>query len=156
MKPLLRKILRVLPDKAYVHLLYLKTHGSFLNLRCPRTFDEKLQWYKLFYRDPLMVTLTDKYEVRKYLEANGHGGLLNDLYGVYDRVEEIDLDALPGSFVLKATHGSNMNIICRDKQDLDWARCRARMADWLRTDFFYSGRSGPLMRSPASPSPGRM
>jgi len=140
MKPLLRDILKILPDKAYLHLLYLKTHGRFLRLRHPRTFDEKLQWYKLYYRDPLMVTLSDKYEARKYLEARGHGGLLNDLYGVYDRVEEIDLDALPRSFVLKATHGSNMNIICRDKEDLDWRRCRSLMADWLRTDYFYSGR----------------
>jgi len=140
MNHLLRKISRFLPDKTFVRLLYLKTHGSFLHLRDPRTFDEKLQWYKLYYRDPLMVTLSDKYEVRKYLDANGQGALLNDLYGVYDRVEEIDLDALPESFVLKATHGSNMNIICRDKGDLDWRRCRTLMADWLRTDYFYSGR----------------
>jgi hypothetical protein len=140
MKRLLRWISRILPDAAYVHLLYLRTHGRILNLRRPRTFDEKLQWYKLYYREPLMVTLSDKYGVRKYLESKGHGGLLNELYGVYERAEDIDLDTLPGSFVLKATHGSSMNIICRNKQDLDWEMCRSRMADWLRTDYFYSGR----------------
>jgi hypothetical protein len=140
MQPLLRKLARLLPDKAFVHLLYLKTHGHFLHLRDPRTFDEKLQWYKLYYRDPLMTALSDKYEVRKYLEAQGHGGLLNELYGVYDRAEEIDFAALPPRFVLKATHGSNMNIICRDKASLDQDGARALMKRWLQTNFFYSGR----------------
>jgi hypothetical protein len=131
---------RLLSDKAYVRLLYLKTHRRFLRLGRPRVFDEKLQWYKLYYRDPLMTTLSDKYEVRKYLQARGFGHLLNDLYGVYDRVEEIDLAALPSSFVLKATHGSNMNIICRDKRDLDWDGARAVMRNWLRTNYFHAGR----------------
>jgi hypothetical protein len=140
MKLLPRNIMKILPDKAYVRLLYLKTHGHFLHLRHPRTFNEKLQWYKLYYHDPLMVTLSDKYQVRKYLEAQGHGCLLNELYGVYDRVEEIDPDALPERFVIKATHGSNMNIICRDKRKLDWKKSCTRMANWLQTDYFYSGR----------------
>ena len=140
MKHFLRRLTRVLPDKAYVRLLYLKAHGHFLHLRHPRTFNEKLQWYKLYYRDPLMTTLSDKFEVRSYLEANGYGGLLNELYGVYDRAEEIDLATLPASFVLKATHGSSMNIFCRDKKTLDWEKCRTLMAQWLRTNYYYSGR----------------
>ncbi len=140
MRQLLRALSRALPDKAYVQLLYLKTHGHFLHLRRPRTFDEKLQWYKLYYRDPLMTTLSDKYEVRKYLEAKGHGGLLNELYAVYARAEQIDLSALPDSFVLKATHGSNMNIICRDKNDLDPEKCRVLAERWLRANFFHTGR----------------
>jgi hypothetical protein len=140
MRQLRRMLLRALPDEAYVRLLYLKTHGHFLHLRRPRTFDEKLQWYKLYHRDPLMTTLSDKYEVRKYLMAAGHGGLLNELYGVYDRVEEIDLAALPRRFVLKATHGSDMNIICRDKRALDWDAARARMRRWLQTNYFRTGR----------------
>src|SRR4030042_4883875 len=103
MKQLLRRLTRVLPDKLYVQLLYLKTHGRFLRLHRPRTFDEKLQWYKLYYREPLMTPLSDKYEVRKYIEDKGLAGILNELYGVYDTAEEIDLSTLPNSFVLKAT-----------------------------------------------------
>jgi hypothetical protein len=140
MKRLLRWLSRALPDKAYVRALYFRSHGRFLSLRHPRTFDEKLQWYKLYYRDPIMTTLSDKYAARLYLEAAGHGALLNELYGVYERVEEIDLAALPERFVLKATHGSNMNIFCRDKKMLDWDAARARMRRWLQTDFFHSGR----------------
>jgi hypothetical protein len=140
MRRFLRRLLQILPDKAYVHLLYLKTHGHFLHLRRPRTFDEKLQWYKLYYRDARMTTLSDKFEVRDFLRAGGHGGLLNELYGVYDNPDEIDLSALPEQFVLKATHGSGMNIICRDKKSLDWEKSRGLMKQWLRSNYFYSGR----------------
>ncbi|MCJ7523773.1 MAG: glycosyltransferase [Candidatus Aminicenantes bacterium] len=140
MKKFLRRLARVLPDKLYVQFLYLKTHGRLLRLHRPRTFNEKVQWYKLYYRDPLMTTLSDKYEVRKYLQAKDYGRLLNELYGVYESADEIDLATLPASFVLKATHGSSMNIICRDKKNLDWGKCRTLMDRWLRTDYFYSGR----------------
>lgn len=140
MKRFLRWISRALPDKAYVRVLYFRSHRRFLSLRRPRTFDEKLQWYKLYYRDPLMTTLSDKFAVRLYLEAGGHGGLLNELYGVYDRAEDVDFAALPARFVLKATHGSGMNIICRDKRSFDANGARALMKRWLRTNYFYSGR----------------
>lgn len=140
MRRFLNAISRVLPDAAYVHLLYLKAHGRVLNLKRPRTFNEKLQWYKLNCRAPLMTVLSDKYAVRGHLESAGYGGLLNELYGVYDRVEEIDLDALPERFVIKATHGSSMNIICRDRRALDWDRCRRELRRWLRTNFYFSGR----------------
>jgi len=140
MKRITRGLSRSLSDAAFVHLLYLKSHGRFLSLRRPRTFNEKLQWYKLHYRDPLMVILADKYAVRRYLEAAGHADLLNELYGVYDRVEEIDFDSLPQRFVLKATHGSNMNIICRDKKTLDREECRVVMKNWLATKYYHSGR----------------
>ena len=135
-----RRLSRWLPDAAYFQLLYLKYHGRVLHSRRPRTFNEKLQWYKRYYRDPLMTTLADKLAVRGYLEARGHGHLLNELYGVYDRPEEIDFDQLPESFVLKATHGSNMNIICRDRKHLDLEKSRAEMRSWLARDYYHSGR----------------
>jgi len=140
MKRFTRRLSRWLPDAAYFQLLYLKSHGRVLHSRRPRTFNEKLQWYKRYYRDPLMTTLADKLAVRGYLEAHGHGHLLNELYGVYDRPEEIDFDQLPESFVLKATHGSNMNIICRDRKRLDLEKSRAEMRSWLATDYYHSGR----------------
>jgi hypothetical protein len=140
MERIIPRLLRVMPDRLYVQLLYLKTHRRFLCLRRPRTFDEKLQWYKLYYRDPLMTTLSDKYEVRGYLQAAGHGNLLNELYGVYDSPMEIDFASLPRSFVIKATHGSGMNIICKDKAGLDWQKCRASLDRWLATDYFHCGR----------------
>lgn len=135
-----RRLARLLPDSAYLRLLYRRAHGRWPDLRRPRTFDEKMQWYKLHYRDPLMTTLSDKYAVRLWLEARGHGRLLNELIGVYDRPEEIEPAALPERFVIKATHGSNMNLICRDKGALDWGGASSAMRRWLRRDYYDSGR----------------
>jgi hypothetical protein len=140
MKRILWKLLRILPDKLLIRLRYLKVYGCLPNLDTPQTFDEKIQWYKLYYRDPLMTDLTDKFAVRKYIEGNGLAAILNKLYGVYDRVDEIDFSRLPKSFVLKATHSCGMNIICKDKNNLNWDKCCRTMNKWLKTNYFYAGR----------------
>ena len=129
-------LLRALPDRAFIKLKCLKKDGFLPDLRNPRTFNEKLQWYKLYYRDPLMTRMADKYEVRKFLEDKGFSGLLNELYGVYDSVKDIDFNRFPNSFVLKATHGTAMNIICKNKADLDLEKCCAVMNGWLKKNHF--------------------
>lgn len=133
-------ISRLLPDKLRVSLLYRKAYGHFPDLENPRTFDEKIQWYKLYYHDPLMTDLADKFAVRQYITSIGLAAILNELYGVYDSVDEIDLSKLPDRFVLKATHGCDMNIICKDKHHLNWSECRRDMNEWLKINFYYSLR----------------
>jgi hypothetical protein len=135
-----RKFLNILPDKLFINLFYWEAYGYFPNLNDPKTFDEKLQWYKLNYRVPLMTTLTDKYEVRRYLEDKGFAGILNELYGVYNGVDEIDFSTLPERFVIKATHGSSMNIICKDKESLNWETCCHLMNKWLKRNYYHLGR----------------
>jgi len=134
------RLSRYLPDPLFVTLQQLRHTGRFLNLRNPRTFTDKLQWYKLYYRDPLMTRIADKLEVREYIREKGFAGLLNELYGVFDSVDTIPLASLPPSFVLKATHGSSMNIICRDKRSVDWAASLARMQGWLDTNVYELAR----------------
>lgn len=136
----LKKLLRFLPDRLFVDLQYFKTYRRFPDLNHPRTFDEKLQWYKLYYRNPLMTVLADKYEVRKYLESKGLSGILNELTGVYDNAEAINFAALPKSFVIKATHGSDMNIICKDKEKINWKESCSLMNEWLKINYFIIGR----------------
>ena len=138
-----RKCLNILPDKLFVNLFYREAYGYFPNLNNPKTFDEKLQWYKLYYRVPLMTTLTDKYEVRLYLEDKGFSGILNELYGVYNSVDKIDFSKLPERFVIKATHGSGMNIICKDKESLNWETSRRLMNKWLKRNWYHFGREWP-------------
>jgi hypothetical protein len=140
MKEIKRRFARCLPDWVFINLLYRKRYGNFPNLTNPRTFDEKLQWYKLYYHDPLMTTLTDKYTVRGHLAKKGFAGILNELYGLYSSPDEIDFSQLPKRFVIKATHGSNMNLICNDKATLDWGRCCATMDKWLKTSHYMAGR----------------
>jgi hypothetical protein len=140
MKQILWTILRILPDKLMINLRYLKVYGCFPNLENPRTFDEKIQWYKLYYHDPLMTDLTDKFAVRKYVESKGLAPILNELYGVYNSADEIDLSKLPDSFVIKATHGWNMNILYKDKKNIKWDECCRKMNRWLKTNHYYRAR----------------
>jgi hypothetical protein len=129
-----------LSDYLYVNLLFWKTYRRFPNLKNPRTFDEKIQWYKLYHRSPLMTRMADKYEVRSYLNEIGYSEILIDLYGVYDNAEAIDPAKFPDRFVMKATHGSGMNLICRDKSRLDWSECRNTMNGWLKQCHYSLGR----------------
>ena len=92
-----------IPDKWMVSLQYKIKTGRKLNLKNPQRFTEKLQWYKVYYRDPIMKQCVDKYEVRKYVEECGLGSILNECYGVYSSPDEIDFGKLPDSFVLKDT-----------------------------------------------------
>ena len=136
----MRQLWRYLPDKLFVSMQYLETYGRFPDLKNPRTFDEKLQCYKLYYRNPLMAVYSDKYKVREYVASQGFGGILNELIGVYATADAINPATLPNSFVLKATHGSAMNIICKDKARLNWIETRAQLTQWLQMDYSRLGR----------------
>ena len=114
--------------------------GKFLSYKNPKDFNEKLHWLNKYWPNPLITTCADKYAVRDYVKQCGCEILLNELYGVFDRVEDIDFDAFPSQFVLKCTHGYGYNIICRDKQALDIPQARKKMQVWLDIDF--SEKSG--------------
>ena len=108
-----------------------------LNLKNPKEFNEKLQWLKLYvYRKhPLAIKCSDKYEVREYIKECNYGEILNDLYGVYDSVSEIEWDKLPSKFALKCNHGSGFNIVCDDKRKLDKNEVLSKLSTWLKTDY---------------------
>lgn len=113
--------------------------GYRLNLKNPITYNEKLQWLKLYWRDPNAIICADKYEVREYLEKKGLKHLLNELYFVFEDVNDINFQELPEKFILKTTHGCGQNIICRDKRELNWEKERKKLRKWLkRNQFFYS------------------
>ena len=107
---------RTLSDEKLLNKMFLKKFGRKISKENPQTFNEKLQWLKLYWRDPKAEICADKYLVREYVSEKGLGHLLNDLIGVYDNVDEIDLDQLPEQFVLKCTHGSGCNIISQLSQ----------------------------------------
>lgn len=104
-RELVLRLLRVVPDKQMVKLQYRIKCKRKLNLKDPQRFTEKLQWYKLYYRDPIMHQCADKYAVREYVKAKGLGNLLVPLYAHYDRAEDVDWESLPQSFVIKTQHG---------------------------------------------------
>ena len=100
----------------------------------PVTFNEKIQWYKLYYRDFLMKKCSDKYAVRNYVKENIGEKYLNEIIGVYDKVEDIDFNSLPDKFVLKVNHGCAQNIICKDKGKLDIRDAENKLNLWMRPE----------------------
>ena len=127
------KLLNWMPDKTMVKIQYRIKTGRKLNLKNPKRYTEKLQKYKLYYRDPLMKQCVDKYEVRKYVELKGFGDTLNELYGVYSDPSEIEFDKLPDSFVLKDTLGSGGNsvILVPDKKKVNLNEIREEIKRWV-------------------------
>jgi len=111
-----------------------------LKLDNPILYNDKLQWLKLYWRDDLAVICADKYEVRNFVEEKIGKEYLNDFYGVYDSSSSIDFESLPTQFVLKETHGSGFNIICRDKSKFDYDFAKKKLDLWLRINYFYKGR----------------
>ena len=100
-------------------------------LEAPRTMTEKIHWLKLYDSTPLKGRLADKFLVREWVAETVGEEYLVPLLGVWNLPDEIDFASLPGSFVLKATHGSGWNILVPDKSALDEAWARRRLNEWL-------------------------
>ena len=109
-----------------------------LDLKKPKTFNEKLMWLKLneYENNKLITQCADKYRVREYVENCTCGEILNELIGVYDNVEEIDFEKLPDKFVLKCNHAAGYNIICQDKSKLDIDKTKRQLKKWLKSDYW--------------------
>ena len=132
-----------MPDKLYLKLLYRGCLGKKLRLNPPVTMNEKLQWMKLYDRNPLYPKLVDKAAVRDYVAERGYGDALIPLLGVWDSPEDIDFSALPERFVLKCSHDSGGVRICRDKAAFDTASARAWLTERLKKNYFSAGREWP-------------
>ncbi|MBR2802273.1 MAG: hypothetical protein IKE21_06745 [Erysipelotrichaceae bacterium] len=129
-----------LDPELYAHALkqwYQDRTGKILDLEDPRSFNEKIQWLKIYDRDPLKTLLADKYRVRDWVREKIGEQYLIPLLGVYDKAEDIDFDVLPDAFVLKANHGSGMNLLIRDKNKEDLAQIRKKANNWLRQNFTF-------------------
>lgn len=130
----LMRILSFVLDAWMVKLQYRLKTGRKLNLKNPQRYTEKLQWYKLNYRDPLMAKCVDKYEVREYVKQVGLENILNPIYGVYNSPEEVDWNQLPDQFVAKDTLGGGGNdvLICKDKSKLNKTEFYELLARWTQ------------------------
>ena len=114
--------------------------GKKLDLNDPKTFNEKLQWLKLYDRNPLYHTLVDKAEVKKRVADKIGEEYIIPTYGVYNSVDEIDFDAFPDQFVLKCTHDSASVIICKDKTTFDTQQAKQTLSECLKHKHYIYGR----------------
>lgn len=127
-------------DYEYIKCAYKSCAGVEPDFINPKRYSEKLQWLKLFYRDPIMPICSDKYKVREYLEEKGYGYLLNNLIAVYDSAKDINPNELPERFAMKTNHGSNWNLICTNKKKINWFWWRRLFSTWLKRNLYTYGR----------------
>lgn len=114
---------------------YKKRTGKELNLENPQTFNEKIQWLKLYDNSALKTQLADKYRVREWIKENLGEEYLIPLIGVYDSFDEIDFDKFPDKFVLKANHGCAWNIIVKDKSKFDKKKAKKKFDKWMQRNY---------------------
>lgn len=132
-----------MPDEQYIRFMYRLRMGKKLNLEHPESFNEKLQWLKLYDHNPEYTRMVDKYEVKKYVS-----GLIGEQYiiptiGVWDNLDVIDFDQLPNQFVLKCTHDSGGVVICKDKATFDKKAEKEKLQKNLDRNYFWTGREWP-------------
>ena len=137
-----------LSDEEYLKRMFSARMKKELNLDNPQTYNEKLQWLKLYDRRPEYTQLVDKYAVKKYVkECIGEEYVIPTL-GVWDRFDDIDFDRLPNQFVLKCTHDSGGLVICKDKSIFDKQKAKKKIEASLMRDFFMTFREWPYKDVP--------
>lgn len=138
-----------LSDEIFLKAKFKLKLGTELDLENPQTFNEKLQWLKLYNRRPEYTMMADKYRVRDYIREKIGEEYLIPLLGVWDNPDEIDFDALPDQFVLKCNHNSGKGMcICKDKSKLDTAAVKKELREGLAQDYYLTCREWPYKDVP--------
>ena len=134
------KVLRSAEPAEYPDLLksIWRLHSDTpLDLENPKSFNEKIQWLKLYDTTSLKTRLADKYMVRDWIKAMIGEQYLVPLLGVWDSFDDINFSILPDHFVLKCNHGSGMNMVVKDKNRLDLKVAKARFDKWMKDDYTF-------------------
>ena len=140
---ILEKFAPLIPDVLFIKLKWKHVMGYPLNLESPKTFNEKLQWLKLYDRRPTYTQMVDKYEVKKYVSDLIGEEYIIPTIGVWNKTEEIEWDKLPNQFVLKCTHDSGGIVICKDKQKMIPTLALKKLEEGLNKNFYYQNREWP-------------
>lgn len=128
-------ILYKINPKLELKIIFRLKQGYKLNLKNPKTFNEKIQWIKLYDKNPNMVKCVDKYTVREYVTEKKCKKILNELLWQGFNPNEIPYEKLPSKFVIKVTHGSTFNIICTNKKKLNKEEITKKLNKWLKEKF---------------------
>lgn len=127
---------RLLTDELFVKKTFLKKTGRTLSLSNPQTFSEKIQWLKLYYRNPVLTKLADKLEAKKIISKKIGEEFTIPTVEVYESGNEILLDFLPKAIALKATHGSGWNIISKNSDSLSQKEVQGYFTKWLSKNYY--------------------
>lgn len=123
-------------DEKFIIRQYKRRTGKVLDINNPKTFNEKIQWLKINYKNEIMHACVDKYEVRNIVKEKIGEDILIKNYGVWDKFEDINFDELPNEFILKLTNGSSFNYICTNKTKREIRKMRRRFKMWQKVDYY--------------------
>ncbi len=142
---ILRKtnILYLLDDETVLKFSYRYCLKRKLNLMNPQTFNEKLQWLKLYYRKSDFKKMVDKFEVKKYISNILGNDYIIPTLGIYNTFDEINFDDLPEKFVIKCTHDSGGFVICNDKNNFDIRSAKRIINKFMNRNYFLLHREWP-------------
>ncbi len=138
-----RRISPIIPDKLYLSVLYRINFGYWMNFKKPLSFNEKLQWLKLYDRKPEYIKMVDKYEAKKYVASLIGEEHIIPTYGVWSEYRDINFHKLPNQFVLKCTHDSGGVVICKDKSSFNYLSAKNKLTKSLKKKYFWEGREWP-------------
>ena len=130
-------------DKRFVSIMYNYKMKKKLDLDNPKTYNEKLQWLKLYDRRDIYTRMVDKYEVKEYV-----GKIIGEEYiiptlGVWDKFHDIDFEKLPDQFVLKCTHDSGGLVVVKDKTKMDKVKTKKKIIHCLKRNYYNNTREWP-------------
>lgn len=138
-----------LGDETFIKLQFRAQMGKWPDLKNPKTYNEKLQWLKLYDRKPLYTKLVDKYAVRQHIaDSIGEEYLIPLVGGPWESFDEIDFDSLPDRFVLKCTHDSGGVVICTNKASFNVAKARQKIETSLKRNYYLCSREWPYKEVP--------
>lgn len=142
---LIQEIGFLFPDKLYLKMLFKYCVGYKLDLNNPQTYNEKLQWLKLYNQRPEYKTMVDKYDVKQYVAKIIGEEHVVKTYGVWDDFDQINFDSLPSCFVIKTTHGGGGGgvYICKDKSALNKNDVKKMITKSFKQDIYKSLREWP-------------
>lgn len=130
-------------DKFMVKILYRDVFGRKLNLDSPKTFNEKMQWLKLYNRKDIYTSYVDKLAVKDIVAKKIGKEYIIPTLKVYDSINEISLSDLPNQFVLKCTHDSGTVVICSNKKELNFKESKDKLKKRMSENYFYRLREWP-------------
>lgn len=136
---------KFLSDKNYLNIHYRASFKKNIDWNNPSSFNEKLQWLKVYDRKDIYSKLVDKYEVRNIIKSKIGEDYLIPLLGVWESFDEINFDNLPNQFVLKCTHDSGSVIICKDKTKFDRERAKKKINEWMSINYYWKKREWPYI-----------
>lgn len=140
---LARKNIIKMSDQKFLDLCFDYYLGKKINWKNPQTYNEKLQWLKIYDRQDRYTKMVDKYEAKEYVKNIIGEEYIIPTIGIYDKFKNIDFEKLPQQFVMKCTHDSGGLVICKDKKNLNIKEAKRKINQCLKVNYFNCWKEWP-------------